>query len=64
MMVMIVTVGCPSPFFRAGSYTLEDIQAAAKAANVHSFIMELPDQYDTKVSKKGGGGKGKEEDGQ
>ena len=34
--------------------TLEEIIAAAKAANAHSFIMKLPEAYDTKV---GSGGK-------
>ncbi|KAJ3159516.1 Multidrug resistance protein 1 [Geranomyces michiganensis] len=30
--------------------TLEEIQHAARIANIHDFIMNLPDQYDTSVS--------------
>lgn len=33
----------------------EEVEEAAKAANAHSFIMKLPDQYDTLI-KAGGGG--------
>src|SRR5690606_14124055 len=32
---------------------LEDIQRAAKEANAHSFIMELPEGYDTWISERG-----------
>ncbi|VDG93773.1 Putative multidrug export ATP-binding/permease protein SAV1866 [Lysinibacillus sphaericus] len=31
----------------------EEIMSAAKAANAHDFIMELPDGYDTKVGERG-----------
>ena len=31
----------------------EEIIAAAKRANIHDFIMELPDQYDTYVGERG-----------
>ncbi|MGN7408912.1 MULTISPECIES: ABC transporter ATP-binding protein [unclassified Sporosarcina] len=31
----------------------EEIVSAAKAANAHDFIMELPDGYDTKVGERG-----------
>ncbi len=33
--------------------TLEDIQNAAKNANAHDFIMELPDGYNTDVGERG-----------
>jgi len=31
----------------------EEIEAAAKAANIHNFIMDLPDGYDTIVGERG-----------
>ncbi len=34
--------------------TLEEVQAAAKVANAHDFIMELPNQYDTNIGEAGG----------
>lgn len=33
--------------------SMEDIIEAAKAANAHDFIMELPQGYDTKVGERG-----------
>lgn len=33
--------------------TIEEVHAAAKAANIHSFIMSLPDGYDTVVGELG-----------
>ena len=33
--------------------TLEQIQAAARSAQIHDFIMGLPDQYDTLVGERG-----------
>ena len=33
--------------------TEEEIEEAAKAANAHQFIMELPDGYDTLVGERG-----------
>ncbi|RIW33314.1 ABC transporter ATP-binding protein [Bacillus salacetis] len=33
----------------------EEVEMAAKEANAHSFIMKLPDQYDTVLSQDGGG---------
>lgn len=34
--------------------TMEEVVAAAKAAHIHSFIMRLPDGYDTVISEDGG----------
>jgi subfamily B ATP-binding cassette protein MsbA len=34
--------------------TLEEVQAAAKVANAHDFIMDLPKQYDTNIGEAGG----------
>ena len=34
--------------------TDEEIVAAAKAANAHDFIMEMPDGYETEVGERGG----------
>ncbi len=34
--------------------TLEEVIAAAKAANIHHFIMQLPDGYDTVIEEDGG----------
>lgn len=34
--------------------SLEEIQAAAKVANAHDFIMDLPKQYDTNIGEAGG----------
>merc|ERR1711988_296832 len=38
---------------KAGS-TRDEVEAAAKMANAHDFIMEFPDGYDTNVGEKGG----------
>ena len=35
---------------------MQDVEAAAKAANAHAFISELPDGYNTQVKR--GRGKG------
>jgi ATP-binding cassette subfamily B (MDR/TAP) protein 1 len=35
------------------SVTQEDVEAAAKAANIHMFISSLPDGYNTRVGDKG-----------
>ena len=34
--------------------TMEDIIAAAKAANAHEFIVKFPDGYDAEVGERGG----------
>ncbi|MDB4976173.1 MAG: transporter [Myxococcaceae bacterium] len=34
--------------------TMEEIEAAARAANAHEFIMKLPEGYDTPVGERGG----------
>ena len=36
-----------------GEATIEEIQAAAKSANAHDFIMELPNGYDTQAGERG-----------
>jgi len=36
-----------------GRYTQEQIEAAARAANAHEFIVELPDGYDTMLGERG-----------
>jgi len=36
-----------------GRYTQEQIEAAARAANAHEFITELPDGYDTMLGERG-----------
>jgi ATP-binding cassette, subfamily B, bacterial MsbA len=36
-----------------GKYTQEQIEAAARAANAHEFIVELPDGYDTMLGERG-----------
>ena len=33
--------------------TQAEVEAAAKAANIHNFIMDLPDRYDTVVGERG-----------
>jgi subfamily B ATP-binding cassette protein MsbA len=37
----------------SGRYTQEQIEAAARAANAHEFIMELPRGYDTLLGERG-----------
>ena len=39
--------------FGHGDATMEDVIAAAKAANAHGFISKLPNGYDTKVGERG-----------
>ena len=41
-----IAYGCPSA-------SLDEVKAAAKAANAHDFIMELPDGYETVVGERG-----------
>jgi subfamily B ATP-binding cassette protein MsbA len=38
---------------KTGLYTAEQIEAAARAANAHGFISELPDGYDTVLGERG-----------
>jgi subfamily B ATP-binding cassette protein MsbA len=38
---------------RAAHYTTAQIEAAARAANAHAFIMQLPDGYDTVLGERG-----------
>ncbi|KAJ3146682.1 ATP-binding cassette, sub-B (MDR TAP), member 4 [Geranomyces michiganensis] len=37
-----------------GDATQDQVEAAARAANIHDFIMSLPDGYETSVGEKGG----------
>ena len=37
----------------AGEYTQEQIEASARAANAHEFILELPQGYDTLLGERG-----------
>ncbi|KAI9099534.1 P-loop containing nucleoside triphosphate hydrolase protein [Phlyctochytrium arcticum] len=39
---------------RDGEATQDQIEAAARAANIHDFVMSLPQNYDTLVGEKGG----------
>ena len=39
--------------FGSEGYTLDQIQAAARVANAHDFIMALPDGYDTVIGDRG-----------
>jgi len=39
--------------YGSDSYTMEEIIQAAKAANAHEFIMELPQGYDTVIGERG-----------
>lgn len=34
-----------------GSYTSEDVEQAAREANVHEFIQSLPEKYQTRVGE-------------
>ncbi|CBJ27348.1 ATP-binding cassette, sub-family B, member 8 precursor [Ectocarpus siliculosus] len=36
-----------------GSYSMEDVYKAAKSANIHNFVSELPEGYDTLVGEGG-----------
>ncbi|KAJ3106311.1 Multidrug resistance protein 1 [Phlyctochytrium planicorne] len=38
----------------SGTATQQEIEAAAKMANIHDFVMSLPDAYETIVGSKGG----------
>ena len=40
-------------YARAGRYTDAQVEAAARAANAHGFIQELPDGYDTVLGERG-----------
>lgn len=39
--------------FGESQYTIEDIKSAAKIANAHDFIIELPDGYNTNIGDRG-----------
>ena len=43
-----ITMGCPDA-------TEEEVIAVAKASHIHSFIMRLPEGYDTWITEDGGG---------
>ena len=36
---------------------MQEVEAAAKAANAHAFISQLPEGYDTQVRWRGRGGR-------
>src|SRR3546814_18293662 len=46
------TVGYNIGYGREGA-TQEEIEAAARAASIHDFIMGLPQGYDTRVGERG-----------
>jgi ATP-binding cassette subfamily B protein len=46
------TIGTNLTFARADARQ-EDIEAAARAANIHNFIMDLPERYNTIVGERG-----------
>jgi ATP-binding cassette subfamily B protein len=46
------TIGTNLTFARADTRQ-EDIEAAAQAANIHNFIMDLPERYNTIVGERG-----------
>ena len=46
------TIGTNLTFARADARQ-EDIEAAAQAANIHNFIMDLPERYNTIVGERG-----------
>ena len=47
------TVRSNIAYGRAGEYSMEEIEAAARAANAHAFIAELPEGYETPLGERG-----------
>lgn len=47
------TIGDNIAYGKSGRCSQEDIERAARAANAHGFISELPDGYDTLVGERG-----------
>jgi subfamily B ATP-binding cassette protein MsbA len=47
------TVRSNIAYGRAGEYSMEEIEAAARAANAHAFISELPEGYETPLGERG-----------
>lgn len=47
------TVGDNIAYGRIGDCTMEEVEAAARLAHIHDFILTLPDGYDTQVGERG-----------
>ena len=50
--IILHLTGDPAVLLMPADATQEDIEAAAKAAAAHDFIMEFPDGYNTRVGER------------